>query len=69
MIEWQKKIVDETGIAFYDSFEAMGGEGSMVEWVNAGLGTKDYGHMNNEGNKKKGEMIAKAIIDAYKKFK
>ncbi len=69
MIEWQKKIVDETGIAFYDSFEEMGGEGSMVEWVNAGLGTKDYGHMNNEGNKKKGEMIAKAIIDAYKKFK
>lgn len=69
MIEWQKKIVDETGIAFYDSFEAMGGEGSMVAWVNAGLGTRDYGHLNNEGTKKKGEMIAKAIIDAYKKFK
>jgi hypothetical protein len=49
VIEAQKLIAKETGCAFWNLFENMGGESSMVSWVSNNLANKDYTHFNYEG--------------------
>ena len=67
LIESQKKIAEETGIAFWNSFEAMGGINSMEDWVysNPPLAMRDYTHVTAQGASKMGQMIAQAILNAY----
>lgn len=67
MIQCQKNIVKTTEIAFWDKFEAMGGENSMLDWVDANLASKDYGHLNDLGAKKMAGMIADLLLNEYKK--
>lgn len=66
MIQSQKNIVNATGITFWNRFEAMGGENCMLEWVNANLVSKDYGHFNEFGAKKIAEMVSDVILNTYK---
>jgi lysophospholipase L1-like esterase len=69
MIETQKKIAQKTNIAFWNKFEAMGGENSMVEWVNSNppLAAVDYGHLTYTGSKRISELIARALISGSNK--
>ncbi len=65
----QQKIAKETNIAFWNLFEAMGGENSMESWVksNPPLANSDYTHFSDQGADLVGEMLAEALIDAYSK--
>lgn len=45
----QKQLAGELGCAFFDTFRAMGGFGSMGVWIQRGLGGKDLVHPTNEG--------------------
>lgn len=65
MVESQKKIANSTGITFWNMFEAMGGENSIVAWASSGLAFKDYGHISLDGSKKVANMLSKAITNAY----
>lgn len=65
MVESQRKIASSTGITFWNMFEAMGGENSMVAWASSGLAFKDYGHISLDGSKKVAQMLSKAIMNAY----
>lgn len=65
MVESQKKIANSTGITFWNMFDAMGGENSMVAWAGSGLAYKDYGHISLDGSKKVAAMLSKAILNAY----
>jgi len=67
MIQCQKNIVKATGITFWDRYEAMGGENSMLDWVEANLASRDYGHFNDLGSKKMANMVADLLINEYKK--
>jgi len=67
MINSQKNIVKATNIAFWDKFDAMGGENSMLDWVNANLASRDYGHLTEFGSKKMAGMIADALLNEYRK--
>ncbi|MFA6596433.1 MAG: hypothetical protein WCS69_01840 [Ignavibacteriaceae bacterium] len=67
MIQAQKNIVNATGITFWDKFEAMGGENSMVDWVNANLASQDYGHLNDIGAKKMAGMVSDVLLNEYRK--
>ncbi|MBZ0201309.1 MAG: hypothetical protein K8H86_15680, partial [Ignavibacteriaceae bacterium] len=71
MIETQKKIAEDTGVTFWDKFEAMGGMNSMVEWVNhhPPYASKDYGHLTYDGAKYLGEMISDVLINANEQSK
>jgi hypothetical protein len=68
LVNTQKKIAEDSGIAFFNLFEAMGGENSMVEWVNAKppLATKDFTHFNNEGARKIARMLSEALLKDYR---
>ncbi len=58
---YQEKLASETGVAFYNLFLAMGGEGSMGRLTGQGCGSKDFVHINYKG----GKIISKHIFDSF----
>lgn len=70
IIAMQQKIAYEGGIAFYNTFSSMGGEGSMVKWVNdkPSLAYKDYMHPNDKGSEVLGKSMYDAIMYEYQKY-
>ncbi len=71
LLDAQKNIAKSANIAFWNLFEAMGGQNSMSQWVEANppLAFKDYVHFNGQGANKVADMLSEAIITAYKKLK
>jgi hypothetical protein len=59
----QKLIAQQTGIAFWNSLEAMGGVNSMNEWVNQNLALKDYSHFSDAGGKILADLLTDAILN------
>jgi lysophospholipase L1-like esterase len=53
----------ETGCAFWDLYESMGGKNSMPQWVSKGLAQKDYTHFSYNGAKYVGEMLFEALLE------
>jgi hypothetical protein len=64
MVSTQQTVCDNTGVVFWNLFEAMGGSGSMVEMVNTQppRANKDYTHLNFEGGKYLGEILFNTIV-------
>jgi lysophospholipase L1-like esterase len=62
MRQAQRLIAKRTGIAFWDLFQAMGGENSMPNFVNAkpAMAARDYTHLNFKG----GRFVARKLSDA-----
>jgi hypothetical protein len=70
LVAYQQAICAETGIVFWNLFEAMGGSGSMVEMVKTKppRANKDYTHLNFEGGKYLGEILFKSIAFEKKRY-
>ncbi|MDR1886937.1 MAG: hypothetical protein LBQ70_03390 [Prevotellaceae bacterium] len=70
LVSYQQAVCAETGIVFWNLFEAMGGSGSMVEMVKTKppRANKDYTHLNFEGGKYLGEILFKAIVFEKKRY-
>jgi lysophospholipase L1-like esterase len=66
LVEAQKRIAEASGCAFWNLYQAMGGENSMHKWVSANppLASKDYTHVNLDGARKIADMLSEAIIEA-----
>jgi lysophospholipase L1-like esterase len=62
IVEAQRKIAAELGVAFFDTYRAMGGEGSAVRGYNATprLMTGDFTHPTRSG----ADRIARSLVDA-----
>lgn len=56
-----KKMSQEEQIAYWSIYDAMGGRGSMITWVENGLAGSDYVHFTRTGASKIGEMLGKWI--------
>ena len=71
LVTIQKRVALSHGAAFWNTFEAMGGEGSMARWVKAKpqLGGGDLTHPTPLGAEVLGDMLSQAIVDAYAKWK
>lgn len=67
----QRKAAFRAGCAFWDLYEAMGGEGSMVSWVHnkPPLAGKDYTHFTPKGARLVGEMLYNALMKEYENYK
>ncbi len=52
-----KKVCLENGIAYWDMYTAMGGEGSMSLWVDEKLAGNDYTHFTRKGTKVISELF------------
>lgn len=51
MLREQRAAAEECGVAFWNTFEAMGGHGSMVSFVERGWAAKDYTHLSYGGGR------------------
>jgi D-alanyl-lipoteichoic acid acyltransferase DltB (MBOAT superfamily) len=58
----QRRAAERTGTVFWDAWETMGGEGSIVKWHDQvpALASKDYTHLSNAG----ADTIASRIYSA-----
>lgn len=65
-----KKASFEAGAAYWDLYEAMGGNGAMKEWAEAEkpLAIKDYTHFTNRGVRKAGQWFFNALIKEYHEY-
>lgn len=61
MVEAQRNAAREAGILFWDTREAMGGEGAIISWREDKLVNGDYIHLNSEGGKKLAEEFVKSL--------
>jgi lysophospholipase L1-like esterase len=66
MIEAQRRAAIEVGAAFWNSYAAMGGAGSMDSWAAQGLGQGDHVHLTKEGYIRMGDMFYGDLMEAYK---
>ncbi len=59
----QRRACSDAGIVFWNLFQAMGGEGSMIEWANSTppKANKDYTHLTFTG----GRWIAKKLFETF----
>lgn len=70
IIDAQREAARETEVAFFNLYEAMGGENSMVKWVEElEYANKDYTHFNFKGADLAGSLIHNFLIEEYEIFK
>lgn len=68
MIEAQRRAALQVGAAFWSSYGAMGGAGSIDLWASQGLGHSDRVHLTSAGYQRMGTMFYEDMMDAYKKY-
>lgn len=71
LVEIEARVASETGAAFFNTFEAMGGEGTMSRWYSAEprLVSADFIHPMPAGAKIVGELLYRALRDGYNDYK
>ena len=69
LVKIQREVAAEVGCAFFDTYEAMGGQGSMPTWVRRGLGQPDLTHPTTIGADVIGTWIYRALMDAYEPYR
>lgn len=69
LIEEQRRVAAEVGCAFFDTYAAMGGKGSMARWVKRGLGQADLTHPTAVGAEVIGNWIYRALMEGYVSYK
>lgn len=70
LVEAQKRMSKNNKIAFWSLYDAMGGNGSMVKWVEGDTvyANKDYTHFNFKGAHKAGKMLFTQLMKEYKEY-
>jgi len=69
LLETQRELAADNKIAFWNLYDAMGGENSMVKFVEnkPPLANRDYTHLNFKGARKIAYIFAQTIL--YEQFK
>jgi len=70
LVEIQRTVAAETGCAFFNTFQAMGGEGTMARWYAARprLVTADFMHPFPAGAKQVGSLFEQGLCEGYRRF-
>ena len=71
LIEIQRQMAAETGCAFFNTFQAMGGAGTMERWYDSTprLVSADFTHPLPAGAHKVGVLLDQALESGYRQFK
>lgn len=67
LVQAQKRTAEKNKIAFWSLYDAMGGYGSMVKWVegDTAFACKDYTHFNYRGAHKIGKLLYTQLMNEY----
>ncbi len=70
LVAIQRRVALTHGVAFWSTFEAMGGEGSMARWTKTRpqLAGGDLTHPTPLGAEVIGDMLSDALVAAYEKW-
>lgn len=71
IVETQREVALAEGCAFFDTWAAMGGAGSIYEWLAAkpSLAEPDLKHLNHRGREVMGENVYRALVAEYVKYR
>ena len=71
LVEIQRQMAAETGCAFFNTFQAMGGEGTMARWYESQprLVSADFMHPLPGGARKVGVLLYQALYAGFEQFK
>ena len=71
LVKIEAKVADETGVAFFNTFQAMGGDGTMARWYAAEprLVGADFIHPMPAGARIVGELLYGSLRDGYNEYK
>lgn len=62
MVHAQRRLARKAAIPFWNMFGAMGGEGSMVRYVENNWASKDYTHFSFRGGRELAKALMKALL-------
>lgn len=67
LVQTQREVATAEGCAFFDTYEAMGGEGTMARWYanHPRLVTDDLGHLTASGSRIMGTLLYRALLKGY----
>ncbi len=70
LVETQAKMAYDNNLSFFNLFETMGGENSIVKWAQEDppLANKDYVHPNGRGTDILAEKLYHALLKDYKNY-
>lgn len=70
VLQAQKNAARRAGVAFWNCYQAMGGENSMYNWATAkpALAKKDFIHFNYRGAHRVAKMFTNALLEDFKKY-
>ncbi len=68
IIAAQREAAVESGCAFWDLREKMGGPGAMRQWVLAGLAQRDHVHFTHDGYRRIGQVLFHDLMYNYEKY-
>jgi lysophospholipase L1-like esterase len=71
LVDIQRQMAAELGCAFFNTFQAMGGEGTMARWYDSQprLVSADFTHPLPAGARKVGVLLDQALESGYRQFK
>jgi len=71
LVDIQRRIAAETGCAFFNTFQGMGGEGTMARWYESQprMVNADFTHPLPEGARRVGVLLFQALEGNYRQFK
>jgi lysophospholipase L1-like esterase len=71
LVNAQREVARAEGCAFFDTYQAMGGEGSMGRWVRSSpaLGSGDLSHLTHHGHKVVGGMLYRSLVAGYRDYR
>jgi lysophospholipase L1-like esterase len=71
IVDMQRRVAREMECAFFDTYSAMGGEGTMAKWRTASprLVRTDLTHPTAEGAATVGRLISNSILAGYEQYK
>ncbi|MBO4489471.1 MAG: hypothetical protein J5741_07465 [Bacteroidales bacterium] len=69
LIDSLRSIALRNHAAYWDIYEVMGGENSMVSWVRSGLAGPDYVHFTPAGAHRVGKTLADNFATAYEYYR
>lgn len=72
LIRYQQSIAADSHIAFWNMYEAMGGQGSIVDMIDQKMANLDYTHINFKGGKHLASLLFETLMygkEQYEKRK
>ena len=71
IVDGQRQAARESGVAFFDTYAAMGGEGTMARWYESEprLVTGDFTHTTHQGSARIARLLVGALVNAFDAWK